>query len=99
MRSCLSQSVNSFFKNCLFPRDDVGSSPLHGSHSQTFCQEPSVFPEDTLQSAERRQTGKEEKVTDGNRKKRLLQEMLNGNKRFTLTEQQRMHYVKYLEKM
>lgn len=47
---------------CLFSRHDAGSSPVHGTHSKDFCQEPFLFAEDTFQSAKGRQRRQEENV-------------------------------------
>lgn len=41
------------------PRHDSGSLPLHGTHPEDFFQEPSVFSEDTFQSAKRWQRRQE----------------------------------------
>lgn len=50
--------------DCLFFRHDSGSSLVHGPHPKNFCQEPVLFPEDTFQSAKRRQSRKEETVKE-----------------------------------
>lgn len=58
------QLFSSFHVNeCLFFfRNDFGCFPLHGPYSEVFCQKPSILSEDTLQSAERRESRKEENV-------------------------------------
>lgn len=48
----------------VFSRHDSGSSFVHGPYSKDFCQEPSIFSEDTLQGAKGGQRGKEENVKE-----------------------------------
>lgn len=49
---------------CMFSRHDFGSSLVHGPYSKDLCQEPSIFSEDTFQSAKGGQRRKEENVKE-----------------------------------
>lgn len=54
--------VFSSYSNYLFSRHDYGPFVVYGSCSKDFCQEPTIFSEDTFQSAKRRKSRKEENV-------------------------------------
>ncbi len=49
---------------CLLSSHDSSSPPVHGPHSKDFCQEPFLFSEDTIPSAEEEQRRKEENVKE-----------------------------------
>lgn len=48
----------------VFSRYDSGSSSLHGTYSKDFFQEPTIFSEDTFQSAKGGQRRKKENVKE-----------------------------------
>lgn len=48
----------------MFSRHDSGSSSIHGTYSKDFFQEPTIFSEDTFQSAKGGQRRKEENVKE-----------------------------------
>lgn len=58
---CLKNEHNTYNKY-LISRYDFGCSPVHGPYSQNLCQESAILPEDTFQSAQDRQSRKEETV-------------------------------------
>lgn len=58
------KSEHTVYSECLFSRNDSGSSLVHGPYSKDFCQEPTIFSEDTFQSAKGGQRRKEENVKE-----------------------------------
>lgn len=76
-----------FFKSehskCLFSRYDSGSPPVHGPHSKDFFQEPTIFSEDTLQSAKGGQRRKEKNVKETAKFYFLLINLVQNNLRAT----------------
>lgn len=52
----------SSYSKCLFSRHDYVPFVVHGSYSEDLCQKPTIFAEDTFQSAKRRKSRKEENV-------------------------------------